>query len=112
MSNSARRTRRLLGLAFLAAAFLMLFAGQTVLRGSLEGITFIVYWLACLGLVTLALLTALLDALIIRQQTRRQQLDLLRDAFSVSTPVSTVNPLAHDPEASQPRTRAEPGANS
>jgi len=112
MSNSALRTRRLLGLAFLAAAFLMLFAGQTVLRGPLEGIAFIVYWLACLGLVTLALLTALLDALIIRQQTRRQQLDLLRDALSASPPVSTANRLAHDPEVSRSRTGPEPGANS
>ena len=112
MSNSARRTRRLLGLAFLAAAFLMLFAGQTVLRGQLQGIAFIVYWLACLGLVTLALLTALLDALIIRQQTRRQQLDLLRDALSAPTPASTVNRLALDPDASRSRTGPEQGANS
>jgi len=109
MSNSARRTRRLLGLAFLAAAFLMLFAGQTVLRGQLQGIAFIVYWLACLGLVILALLTALLDALIIRQQTRRQQLVLLRDALSVPTSASMVN---LDPDASRSRTGPEQGANS
>jgi hypothetical protein len=112
MSHLARRTRRLLGLAFLAAALLMLFAGQTVLRGQLQGIAFIVYWLACLGLVILALLTALLDALIIRQQTRRQQLDLLRDALSVPTSASTVNRLTLDPDACRSRTGPEQGANS
>jgi hypothetical protein len=112
MSNSARRTRRLLGLAFLAAAFLMLIAGQTVLHGQLHGIAFVVYWLACLGLVTLALLAALLDALIIRQQTRRQQLDLLRDALSVPRldPTGPRPTLASD--ASRSGAGPEPGANS
>jgi hypothetical protein len=112
MSNMAHRTRRLLGLAFLAAAFLLVFAGQTLLRGQLQGIAFVVYWLACLGLVTLALLTALFDALIIRQQTRRQHLDLLRDALTAPNPPATVSRPALAPEASRSRTEPTQGAKS
>ena len=92
-----------LGLGFLAAALLMLLAGQTVLRGSLQGLLFMVYWLSCLFLVALALVTALIDALIIRHQIRLQQLDLIRATL---TPSPTPSPDPHHPNTPQ-----SPGAN-
>jgi hypothetical protein len=103
MSNLARRTRRLLGLGFLAAALLMLFAGQTVLRDRLHGYLFIVYWLSCLFLVALALVTALIDALVIRHQIRLQQLELIRTTLD---PSHTPSPDTHRPSTPQ-----SPGAN-
>lgn len=78
MSSPPRHVRRLLGLAFLAVAILQLILGRTLLVDQLRGTAFALYWLTCLIVVALALLTALLDALIIRQQLRRQQLELLR----------------------------------
>jgi hypothetical protein len=58
------------------------------------------------------LLTALIDALIVRQQIRRQHLDLLRDAFTAPIPTATANrtPLATD--ASQSRNEPARGAKS
>jgi type VI protein secretion system component VasK len=112
MWNPARRTRRILGLSFLAAAILFLFAGQTFLRGHLHGLSFIVYWLACLGLVALALFTALLDALVIRHQTRQQHLQLIRETLGnpPRTPPNSTRSVAPDPPCS--RAKPAPGANS
>ncbi|MCL4176468.1 MAG: hypothetical protein KJ072_01810 [Verrucomicrobia bacterium] len=88
MSDKARRTRRAIGLTFLATAVLLLFAGQTVLHRHLQGTRFALYWLLCLLLVTLALAIALLDLLAIRHQARRQQLDLLHHALDPRAPAA------------------------
>jgi hypothetical protein len=97
MSDPARRTRRAIGLALLALAILLLFAGQTILRPQLYGARFAVYWLVCLLLVAMAMIVALVDLLAIRYQARRQQLDLLRNALGTpgtGTPQDTaVNPI-------------------
>ena len=59
----------------------MLIWGQTILKPYLEGIGFVLYWLACMAFVALALLTALLDISAVRRRTREQQRDLLQRIF-------------------------------
>jgi protein-S-isoprenylcysteine O-methyltransferase Ste14 len=94
MSDPARRTRRAIGLAFLASAVLLLFAGQTVLRDHLYGTRFALYWLLCLLLVTLAMAVALLDLFAVRHQARRQQLDLIQNTLGAP---GTARPTARKP---------------
>jgi hypothetical protein len=72
------------GLAFLGAALLLLAAGQTLLRGHLSGLGYILYWLACLACVLAAAITALVDAWLVRQELRRQQLELIRQTLETA----------------------------
>jgi len=81
MANSAPSRRRVLGTAFLAGAAAMLILGQTLLKPYLDGALFIFYWLACLLLTGLTLMTALYDVQAVRRQAREQQRELLRDAL-------------------------------
>jgi O-antigen ligase len=76
----------MIGLIFLAAALLLLFAGQTFLRDHLRGIGFAIYWLLCLGFVALAMLVALIDLLVIRHQARRQQFHLIQNTLGTAHP--------------------------
>ena len=89
MSNPALRTRRVIGLIFLAAALLLLLAGQTFLHGHLRGIGFAIYWLLCLGFVAMAMLVALIDLLVIRHQARRQQFHLIQNTLGTANPPSS-----------------------
>jgi len=66
---------------FLLIAAGMLIWGQTILKPYLEGMGFVLYWLACLAFTGLALLTALLDIWAVRRRTREQQRDLLHRIF-------------------------------
>jgi hypothetical protein len=111
MSNPACRNRRAIGLAFLGAAILLLWAGQTFLRDHLHGRGFALYWLLCLLFVALTLLTALLDLLIVRHQARRQQLDLIKNTLGYPHPA--VPPNIHPTTPDRPRSpdRPVPGAN-
>ena len=59
----------------------MLIWGQTILKPYLEGIGFVLYWLACLAFTGLALVTALLDIWAVRRRTREQHRDLLQRIF-------------------------------
>jgi hypothetical protein len=81
MPGPADARRRWFGLFFLLIAAGMLIWGLTVLSGRLEGLTFIVYWLVCFALTGLALLTALLDLMIIRHRQREEQRDLIVKAI-------------------------------
>ena len=73
--------RRWFGVFFLLIAAGMLIWGQTILKPYLEGIGFVLYWLACMAFTGLALLTALLDIWAVRRRTREQQRDLLQRIF-------------------------------
>ena len=70
--------RRWFGMFFLLIAAGMLIWGQTILKPLLEGIAFVLYWVACLAFTGLALVTALLDIWAVRRRTREQQRDLLQ----------------------------------
>jgi membrane protein implicated in regulation of membrane protease activity len=73
--------RRWFGVFFLIVACGMLIWEQTFLKPLLEGVVFVIYWLACMGFIALAMLTALLDIRAVRRRTRDQQRDLLQRAF-------------------------------
>lgn len=60
----------------------MLIWGQTLLKPHLSGIGYLFYWLACFAFTLLALLTALLDLLVLRQRTRREQRELYERSLS------------------------------
>jgi membrane protein implicated in regulation of membrane protease activity len=70
--------RRWFGAFFLMVSAGMLIWGQTFLKPLLDGLVFVVYWLACLGFTGLAMLTALLDVRAVRRRARDHQRDLLQ----------------------------------
>jgi hypothetical protein len=78
--------RRWFGVFFLIVASGMLIWGQTVLKPHLQGIGFVIYWLACMGFTALAMLTALLDIWAVRRRTREQQRDLIQRIFDEQQP--------------------------
>ena len=80
-ANPADVRRRWFGVFFLLIASGMLIWGQTILKPYLEGIGFLLYWLACMAFIGLALITALLDIWAVRRRTREQQRDLLQRIF-------------------------------
>ena len=78
MPTSADALRRWLGLLFLALAFGLLIWGQTVLRDSLKGASFLAYWGCCFLFTMAAIITALLDVRATRRKAREEQDELLR----------------------------------
>src|SRR5215831_11253777 len=81
MGFDATTRRRWLGILVLIGALGMLIAGETVLQGRLENVTFVLYWLLCLLLTTTAMIIAFLDARALRRQTREQARDLLQSTL-------------------------------
>jgi hypothetical protein len=77
MSNSADALRRWLGVFCLAMAAGMLIWGQTVLKAHLDGLSFLFYWLICLGFTMAAIVIALLDVRILRRRSRDEQRRLI-----------------------------------
>ena len=77
MVLSATARRRVLGSLFLVTAVVMLVLGQTVLEGRLRGLNYVFYWMACVVMTGLAVLTALLDLRALQRRSRREQYDLL-----------------------------------
>jgi hypothetical protein len=59
----------------LAAALLIL--GETVLKGRLGAVTFLLYWLLCLALTGAAIVIALIDLRAQRQGARQERRELL-----------------------------------
>jgi uncharacterized membrane protein len=78
MDFEATTRRRWMGIVALIGALGMLLAGETVLQGKLQNITFVLYWLICLILTTAAIMIAFLDARALRRQTREEARDLLQ----------------------------------
>lgn len=81
MGSDVTTRRRGLGILVLTAALGMLIAGETVLQGRLQNVTFVLYWLLCLILTTAAIIIAFLDARALRQQTREEARDLLQSTL-------------------------------
>jgi len=84
--NPVDARRRWFGVFFLMLAAGMLIWGQTILKPYLEGLWFVIYWLACMGFTALAMLTALLDIWAVRRRTRAQQRELLQHIFDEVEP--------------------------
>jgi hypothetical protein len=76
MALDATTRRRWFGALVLLAALGMLIGGETVLKGKLENLAFIFYWLVCFGFTGLAILIAILDARALQRRTRLEQHDL------------------------------------
>jgi membrane protein implicated in regulation of membrane protease activity len=76
MVLDATARRRLIGALVLLAALGMLVGGETVLKGKLENLAFIIYWLVCFGFTGAAILIALLDARALQRRTHQEQHEL------------------------------------
>jgi hypothetical protein len=76
MALDATTRRRWFGALVLLAALGMLIGGETFLKGKLESLAFIFYWLVCFGLTGLAMLIAILDARALQRRIRQEQHDL------------------------------------
>jgi membrane protein implicated in regulation of membrane protease activity len=76
MALDATARRRWFGAVVLLAALAMLICGITVWKGTLGGLTFLYYWMACFALTILAIVVALLDARALQRRIRREQNDL------------------------------------
>ena len=76
MALDATARRRWFGALVLLAALGMLIGGETVLKGRLGNLAFILYWLVCFGLTGLAILIAFLDVRALQRRTRQEQHEL------------------------------------
>lgn len=81
MALSSTARRRILGSLFLLTALAMLILGQTVLWDRLVGVDFVFYWMACVIMTGLAVLTAILDFRALVQRSYKEQHDLLVSAI-------------------------------
>jgi hypothetical protein len=79
LGRTARR--RWIGAVVLAIAMGMLIAGQTTLQPILRGDLFFVYWLVCVVLTGVAIVTAFVDARETRTEIKKQERDLLQDTI-------------------------------
>ncbi len=68
--------RRQFGLVFLGIALIQLLLGFTLLRASLDGLWFLIYWLFCMGFTVAALVVAVMDMFIVRGRIRRERREL------------------------------------
>src|SRR6185295_6149194 len=78
MLTAADARRRSFGLFCLLLSAVVAFWGQTVLKPHLEGLAYILYWLACIICVALAMISALFDIWVLRRRIRRYREDLAR----------------------------------
>jgi membrane protein implicated in regulation of membrane protease activity len=76
LDSTARR--RWIGAICVFAALVMLIGGETVLKGRLSDLAFLVYWLACFGFTGLSIAVAVLDARIVRHRLEEEQRKLLQ----------------------------------
>lgn len=96
------RLRRL-SLLMLASATVFLICGLTFLEPRLRGWIFLIYWLACFGLATLAILAALIDLSLIRRQARQVRQVMRQQVFSGAAPrAGAPSPPAKPPPAAGP----------
>lgn len=81
MARDWKCCRRWVGAGSLLAALGLLVLGQTALKSQLQGLTFLLYWSACLAATGVAVITALLDVKALQQRARTEQRDLLETAL-------------------------------
>jgi hypothetical protein len=83
MADKKDIRRRVLGAFFLVAAVILLVVGQTVFSEHLQSrpMEFLLFWLACFIFIGLALLTALMDLVVVRRRVRDEQRELLQQTL-------------------------------
>jgi membrane protein implicated in regulation of membrane protease activity len=69
--------RRWIGALLLLAAMAMLVAGETLLKGRLRGLAFLLYWLLCFIFTGAAIIVAWLDARAVHSKSRREARELI-----------------------------------
>jgi hypothetical protein len=82
MRLDATARRRWFGAIVLGAAFLMLIAGQTVLKTRLKDFGFLIYWSVCLGFTCLAIVVAFLDVRALGRRVRQERHQLLETTLN------------------------------
>lgn len=73
MSLNAKVRRRWFGALCLLTAVGMLVSGETVFKGRLSPLGFLLYWTGCFVVTGLAALTALRDAACVRAESRLEK---------------------------------------
>ena len=81
MDRITMNARRITGGFALLGALGLLIAGETLLKAQLKGVTYILYWLACLVLTTIAIIAAFMDVRALQRRTRREQEVMIEEAF-------------------------------
>jgi hypothetical protein len=81
MNMKAYIPHRKRGMLFLGIALLMLVVGETLLRGSLGKIPFVLYWMACFVFTGLAIIFAFLDVAGVQREAREEQRELLEETI-------------------------------
>jgi peptidoglycan/LPS O-acetylase OafA/YrhL len=104
MALDATARRRWFGALVLAVALAMLIAGQTVLRGRLNALEFMFYWLVCLVLTALAIVVALRDLRALRRRNLEEQRNLFQATLKQIATEARARPRRQDPPSP-----AEPG---
>jgi type VI protein secretion system component VasK len=89
--------RRWFGALVVAAALAMLVAGQTILRGRLNPLEFMVYWLLCLALTVLAIVAALRDLRALRRQNLEEQRHLFHATLEQIASEASTKPQRQGP---------------
>ena len=82
MTFTAKTRRRWFGSLCLLAALVMLAAGETTPGKRLDGVAFVIYWLACFVFAALAMLVGILDARSLRREARAEQRALLENTLA------------------------------
>ena len=78
MEQNSNAVRRTLGIVCLVVPAGMILLGQTVLRSSLRGAGFLLYWLVCFLFTFAAVSVALVELRSVRRQTRKETRELLQ----------------------------------
>ncbi len=78
MSLGVTARRRWFGGLILLTALGLLIAGETILKGKLQGLSFLLYWLLCFVLTGAALIVAWVDACAVRRKSRREARELVQ----------------------------------
>jgi len=83
-----------------------LIASETLLKRVLSPVGLILIWLSCILLTCMAMLIALLDAVTVGRQTRKQQRDLLNSTLQEIEQRASAEPKRASSSAS-PKGRAQ-----
>src|SRR5438874_1619238 len=97
MALDGTARRRWFGAVVLFAALVMLVAGETALKGRLGDVAFIIYWLACFGLTSVAIVVAFLDVRAVRGRIREEQRKLLEATLKRIETEAKTKPDRSDP---------------
>jgi hypothetical protein len=82
MRLDATTRRRWFGALMLLCAVGLLVAGETILKGRLDGMGFLLYWMICFLCTGLAIVTAYVDAKALQMKSRREARELLESTLS------------------------------